>query len=329
MTKENTKIAGEAKPDIRIKKTRPRRTPYYLLAVILVVVIVLIWAFHHHKNSSSNNAVFTVNGQQYTQAEVKNIIAYPLKFHPTERDSLTMQLYNYIRRQQAAIKLNIVPNTSEIDQAELTDFGAAQKSNLNKIPWIKYVSYDTALQQEISTNNVGTYAGYSYIFWFGQDLEKGPAYTSPTYGNQSQIASDKAYAKSRADYYYGKLADKSITPAAALSSIQKDSKLSFALPNNKFLSQSTQFSSSAQESWRSQVFYPDIANYIASQSKPGLSTVRTGQIYIGDGTNPKPSDYVDGYYYIVQLDQAEKAGLSNPNDFTKTVNQITAQYKGW
>jgi len=330
VAKENINKTDQSNPEAQVKKAKSKNTLLYkiVLAIIVIIGALFLLLYQDHKTNPDNSVVFVVNGQKYTQKEVSNIISYPLKLHSSNRNSLSLQAYNYIRREQGARTLNIEPSNAQISQAELTDFGANLSSELNKVPWIRLVSYDTALQQNLGANNLGTYQGYSLIFWFGQHLAKGPAYTPPDFGNKTLIASDKSYANSRANYYYNKLKNSSMTPSSVLSAVQNDSKLSFALPANKFLSQSIQFGLSSNDNWRQQVFYPDIANYISTQSKPGLSTIHTGKISIVN--NPKSAkDYADGYYYIVQLDIAKQAGISNPSDFSKVVNKVSAQYMGW
>jgi hypothetical protein len=325
MAEANNNNPNKTAPAAVSKEPKSRSIFIYLLPVTVFIVAGLIFWVYRSNNSG---IVFTVNGQKYTQKDVSNIVAYPLKFHRSSRNSLSWQAYNYLRREQAARNLNIEPSSDQINQAEITEFGKNTKNNINNTPWIKLVSYDTALKQNLSTNNLGTYQGYSFIFWFGQHLEKGPAYTAPDFGNKALIKSDKSYASNRANYYYNKLKSTSMSPNDVLSAVQHDDKLSFALPNNKFLSQSVQFGVNSNETWRQTVFYPDIMNYISSQNRPGLSSIHTGKISI-TSKSKTANDYADGYYYIVQLNEAKQVGISNSSDFTNAVNKVEAQYKGW
>lgn len=306
---------------------------YVAIVAVLVLVGLGFWFYHMHKENhpgKNSGVVFVINGKSYTKTTVNSIIAYPLKLQSNNRDVLTKKAYNYLKREQAAQQLNIVPTSQEISQAELMNFGPKLSNQLQSLSWVRLVSYDAALQQNLYTNNLSQYQGYSYIFWFGQALETGPAYTVPNFGNTQQVAQDRTYAKSRANYYYGQLKNGKMTASQVLKAVQDDPKLGYALPGNRSISQSTQFGSSSAKTWSEQVVYPDIIAYINSQSNSGLSSIRTGKIGVVPLPNPKLSkDYADGYFYIVQLTSAKKIPANTATNFTKTVNGIKAYYNGW
>jgi hypothetical protein len=312
-----------------IKKLRPTQYFYVLAVIVLVLVVAVLLAGHRHTGNKNSNqgGVFTINGKAYSKKTVSNIIAYALSLGGN-KETLSKEAYNYLIREQAAQQLNIVPPSNAINQAELTYFGPKLNSQLKSLSWIKLASYDAALQDELNGNNLSQYQGYSYIFWFGQALETGPAYTVPNVGDQQVVSQDRAYAQKSANYYYNRLKNKTMSPDAVLAAIQKNAKLSFALPNNRFVSQSVQFGLNTSETWQEQVALPDITNYISDQSKPGLSGILTGKI--GIVPVPKsPKDYADGYFYIVQLTAAKKIPSVSVSNFTKTVNGIKAYYNGW
>ncbi len=308
------------------KKVFNRR--YLFLIIVIGIVILIFFVFRNNGQKTPKGTVFVINGKNYSSKDVNSIISYPLDSKQGTRDYLSHKVYNYLIRQQEAQKLNIVPSETDIQRAKTTEFGFQLDNKQTSSEWVKLVSYDYALQQNIETNNVSSYEGFSLIFWFAQHLETGPAFRVADFGNQKLVKQDQAYASSRANYYYGQLKSKSMTADEVLRSVQNDNRLSFVADVNKYMSYSTHFGLDNNKTWQIQAWYPDVINYVSSQSSPGLSSIRTGKVNVVNV--PKSSkDYANGYYYIVQLDKAKKISNITTNDFSKDTSTIKAKYIGW
>lgn len=304
----------------------------YIGAGILIVAFVIIY-FISGQNSTKQvpkGTVFVIGNVAYSQDEVKAIIAYPLDHMQATRDSLTMQVYDYLKREQVAKNLNIQPTAQEISYQAQATFGANSQYSkmLSGNTWFRLVSYDDALQQNISSGNFGQYQGYSLIFWFGQHLETGPLYTAPDFGDSQLVAQDQSYALSQAKYYYNLLKTNKISADNAFKAVSSNTKLSYSFPNNVYDTQSVHFGINTYETWRNQVRFPEVIDYIAKQTKSGLSTIGTGKVAIVD--NPKSNnDYRDGFYYIVDLTSAHYSPSITQNAFTNDVNKLSSRYYGW
>ena len=117
-----------------------------------------------------------------------------------------------------------------------------------------------------------------------------------------------------------------MTNDQVLTALQSDSKLSFVFPTST-ISQSVHFGLDPSQSWQSQVAYSDIISYINTQSKPGLSSLRTGKLAVTG--NSKTPTYTDGYFYAVKLTYVKKVPQDIAKQFANKLSVLKAQYGGW
>ncbi|HUA13213.1 MAG TPA: hypothetical protein VL989_01805 [Candidatus Sulfotelmatobacter sp.] len=288
--------------------------------VVIFVIIILAAAAYFIFYNPNKDVVFEINGKKYTQSQVDSIISYAYNRHFGTKEALSQDAYNYLRTETAAKQLDIMPSPQALNSYLKANYPSAP---LNQ--WNVLVSNDRLIDNSIINNTFGEYAGYSYVFWFGQHIAYGPLYTPPDLGNKTLIAQNQSYASSQASTYYKELKDGTISPAQALTNIQSDANLDLYPNGSASSSPSTYFSNSGGVSWADKVSYLDIINYIKSQHTLGLSTIKTG--YIRDastGTVKSP-----GFYYIVLLQKVSNSKLQSPNDFQSYVDSINAKYYGW
>ena len=325
--KQNILVSSTAEKGDR----KPRSLKLYIgVGILIIVLIIAYFSFGPGSSSVPKGTVFVVDNVDYSKNEVNSIIAYPLKYKQANRNSLTVQVYNYLKREQVAKDLNVQPTAQEISYQAQSVFGANSKYSkmLSGNTWFRLVAYDNALQQNITSNNFGQYQGYSLIFWFGQYLETGPLYTSPDFGNTQLVAQDQSYALSQAKHYYSLLKANKISASDAFRAVSSNTKLSYSFPNNVYDTESVHFGLNPHETWREQVRFTEVVNYIANQSAPGVSPIGTGKVAIVD--NPtSSSDYRNGFYYIADITSANYSPSVTQSTFTSAVNKLTSRYYGW
>jgi hypothetical protein len=310
---------------INLEIKRAKKVVFLLLAVLLLGLIA--YFIFHEYSSSHSKTVFTVEGTQYTQDDISKLISYPLSTAVASRDSLTKQAFNYLKREQAAKDLNVQPTSAQMTFIKKTLFSSTTTNKEKSSQWAALLVYDQALQKQLNSPDPSIYQGYSFIFWFGQDLESGPVYTSPDFGNTQLVAQNRAYAQNRANYYYNQLKIGKMTDDQVLAALQNDPKLSFTFPTSA-ISQSVHFGLDPTQDWKDQVAYPDISKYVDSQSKPGLSPIKTGQLSIVKPGSTEATS-TDAYFYVVKLTYVKKIPDDIAKQFAAKLDSMQTKYNGW
>lgn len=303
-----------------MKKYSARTWGIIGLAVLIVALLVAaLSAF-----IKSRDVVFSIDGRNYKTAEVDRLIRYPV-VNGIKRDDAARTAYAQLKDKAAAKKAGITITETRVQVAsEELVYGtpAAKKSVYNS--WLRLGAYEMLLKNELK-NTANSYQGYSYIFWFGQHLEKGSDYISPDYGNPTLIAADKAYAESRANYYHDQLVAKKIKPADIVTQIQADPKLVYTFQPGPYANASKYFSSDDPTPLKEQLAFSSVNDYVLAQTKPGISGVKLGTSPLLTNKPGGTSD-VETHFSFVDI---EKVSLHSTADFDKALRTIPASYNGF
>jgi hypothetical protein len=281
--------------------------------ILIVILIIVFWTTHNSK------AVFTIDGTAYNQSYVVPLATFPIKQLNEPANSEYKLILNMQEYKNVAANLGITPSADQlkIQQASLNQEYQGYTSLSSYKAWSGLVSQDLAIQNELNAKYInGDYEGYSYIFWFGNTVDVGPAYPTPNAGNQSIYTKDKAYALNQANYYYGQLKANKMTSAQVYKAVSANPLLTV----DSIINPSVQFGTDSSNSWETQVYYQDVINYISSQRTTGLSSIKEGTISVKDPNLSKP----DAYYYVVKIN---KVGVS-ASEFKQSLNSLKVKYYG-
>jgi|GEM_PF-4788356 hypothetical protein len=307
---ENPTIVSMGKP----ASTNNRTLVMSIGAGILIIILIFVfWPRHNSKT------VFTIDGTAYNQSYILPLASFPIKQLGEPANNEYKLLLNMLEYKTVAAKLGITPDSDQINtqQATLNQEYSGYSTLTTYKTWSGLVSLDLAIQNELSTQySDGYYQGYSYIFWFGNTVEVGPAYTNPNAGNQSIYSNDKTYALNQAHYYYSQLTANKMTAAQVYSAVSINPQLEVNSTSNT----SVHFGTNNSISWIDQVYYQDVINYVSSQHKTGLSAIRTGTITVKNPTVTKPN----AYYYIVKIDRIGTSATI----FKQDLNLLKVKYYG-
>ncbi len=293
-----------------------RMATIYISGCALILIVILIIVFWPRHNSKT---VFTINGTAYNQAYIDPIASFPIKQLGEPANTEYKLILNMLEYKTVATNLGILPSNSQINiqQASLNQTYSGFITLESYKTWSRLVALDLAIQNELNTQyNNGYYAGYSYIFWFGNTIDGGPAYTPSNEGNTTIYNQDKNYALDQANYYYEELKTNKMTEQQAYQAISANSRL---MVNSK-INQTVHFGTNNSIPWTEQVYYPQIVNYISSQHQLGLSSIKVGTITLQDPAVTNP----DAYYYIVKVD---KVGTST-SIFRDDLTLLKVKYYG-
>ncbi len=294
--------------------------------LILFVVLILISYLAHH-SSNTNTAVFTIDGRNYSKSEVLKLIKYPPVLG-LSNDALARDAYTALKEIRTAKKLGYEPSQSDInDQKDKLDvyqkLTDSQKATYND--WFTLTATQYAVHANISTGSPFGYAGYSYVFYFGQHSVPILDFTVPDLNNATLIAQDKGYAKQKADFYYDQLKNNKMSPKQALDLSGKDmqSKVQ-GITNPNY---SKDFTALSHMDWGSQVYLLPVATYISSLNKTGLSDMKTGALNIQiDKSNYKK---IVSYYYFVFLTAVPTTKSIDSHDFYIAYKAMPSTYRGF
>jgi len=283
------------------------------VGVVIIILIIVFWPRHN------SQTVFTINGTAYNQSYIDPIASFAIKQLGEPANNEYKLILGMLENKTVASSLGITPSASQISaqQTLLNSEYSGYSSLTSYKTWSRLVSLDLAIQNELKTKYTnGDYEGFSYIFWFGNTIDAGPAYTPPNEGNQTIYNQDKTYALGRANYYYSELKDNKMTSQQVYQAVIDDPKLTI----NSTVNPSVHFGTNGAVSWTDQVYYQSVINYISSQHKTGLSGVMTGTITVKNPTVMKPN----AYYYVININ---KSGISAAT-FRQDLNLLKVKYYG-
>lgn len=276
--------------------------PTLIIALIISFVLLVI--------PKKSQTAFVIDGKSYSKKQIEGMLEYSSKYGKTNIDS-AKEIFNMYRTQQASMATGVEPSSEDIKNTK-AELNLPQKNDKFSQAYIDLYVYNKALENSYLNYSYDKTSGYSFVFDFSEGMKEDNS-VGPDYKN------NKAYAKQKAYYYYDQLKSKKITPDELLSKIQKDNRIG-RLPL------SIHFGPNQDGDLMSQLFNPDIYNYVINQKKPGLSKVMVAQVQNSTSkTNPK---YREAYYYFVQLDTAG-AHIKDPQQTIKaTINTQKVTYYG-
>jgi hypothetical protein len=280
-----------------------------------------------HSKSNIKNIAFTINGTNYTKTQVDAAIVYPVSLGSNNKQA-AQTLFDIYKDRTVAALHNLVPSTSNIADAknELSHSFTSNDTTPVAQSWINLIAYDNALKTAIVNGTIaGAAQGYDFNFWFNQHEDYGPANTAVIQGNgdQTLIASDRAYALKSATNYRNMLLNKEISPNQLINDINSDTKLNqgFVVNSNN----SVQFGNSTNTSWQNQVGISQIINFINKQTSTGITKIQTGTLSVPKSF--KNSGQADSYYYFVQLTKLPSPPI-NMTQFNNSLKSLDTKYYG-
>lgn len=318
----NPRLSTNPKKDVFAKNRR------ILAVVITVLSLPLAFGLGVFVAKQSNNpaqqVVFRVNGEEYTREELETLLTYPISKGSSYDDS-AKKAFEFYKVLSVADSMGVSVSDEDVESAKKALLQQEPSEQAKQDPWINLASKAQAINLKISKDNPSALQGYSMVFWFGQKIEKSPESVRALpdgFGDAQKIEEDKQYAKQRADYYYEQLKNGAITPEQVIEAIKQDHRISYN-PDTGYTF-STQFGTKSDISWRNQVFYQDIKDFLATDAKQGLNEVRLGKT----GVNGNQDD-TETYYYIVSLDKGSPSDVNAAKTFAESVKNLKAQYYGW
>jgi hypothetical protein len=294
----------------------------FLVVFIIALVAAAGGAAFMYLNSHNDKKTyaFIIDNQKYTKTDIKKLVAYVNQISPkTDNVKIAFEAYE---NQAAAKKLGITVPQKFIDN---------EKESLSKLygkypgspnnSWVELIAYDNGLKQFLDSDlTSGTPQGYSFVFWANQHVAAYYITGTPPdgTGNQAVIDADKAYALSKANYYHDQILNKKITHDNALAEIKADLKLNQGLSSNANFS--VKFGYSSSKSWLSEVYVPNIQQYISSLSSVGISGVQTAELVSGK------VDY-GTFYFFTDVSQLGSKSITSA-DLNNQIKKMKVNYYG-
>lgn len=311
-----------------VKTKKPQALIIFVLLVVLVAGSFFVLKYGIGQNnpfSRNKNIIFVIDGKNYTKADIEKLISYPVSRH-TPKNVAAKEAFDALKAAKAAQNLGYTPSNSEVKaQKDLIysalKISATQQSQYND--WFTLMATQSAINVFVNAPTPLGYAGYSYVFFFGQHLQSAPDYKPSGLNDPKLVAQDQAYAKQKADYYHQQLQDNTMTPAEALSkSIVDMQSRGHGVSNPNFSAGFT-----GEQSLNTAVYMSDIISYITGQGKTGLSDVKTGKALTAPTKSHGKS--IDMYYYFVDLTAVPASKAISPAQFNQALGKLTAQYRGF
>ncbi len=306
--------SSSSKTEPAAKKTNWLR-PLMLIAGVVIVLVLLVVLI---KSNSHKNVAFSIDGKNYSIQDVTTMANFARLNNSETKQQAAKTIYDLYRTQAASQKANIVPTSSEIQAAyqSLTP----PKNNLDK-QYDKLFAYNLALSSSYGRYASGDDEGNVFIFSFDRYVLGAVAGQPavPNHNNAGLIQQDNNYALQQAQTDYSLYKSGKISASDLTTKIAGDTTL--AASNSVGLS-----FNSTEGNLIQQVGGSDIYNYVVSQTKPGLSNIRIGQVPTKFPT--AAGDYANGYYYFVDLKKASKI-VVNPGLLVENQeNKLKATYYG-
>jgi len=314
------------------KRPKLNRKIIFLVASLVAVIVVaggwfLVNQSRNKQSKPEDKVLFIIDGREYRQSEVNQIIGSAVT-KGIKINEANKRTFEYLKSQTAAKKAGVEPSEDQIKEA--VDVLFSGKSNPSKdTNWGKMIAYDYALKKSLGQNLTQTTQGYSYVFWFGDNIQ----YDYPQYdssmtiprssdaGNQDLMKQDKEYAQSQADKYHEALRKGTKNPEQVLKQIKADSRLSYS--RNPGANMSVKFGAQDGKNWEVEVYYNDIVDFISKKAKAGLSEIQMGQVPLTDDSSPTAKK-ADAFYYFVDLKKNDDAKAS----FELALKNLKAEYYG-
>lgn len=301
---------------------RTSRLVLIIVAILLAVLVGAILLTVRNKNRETSQHVrdyiIRVNGREYSKSELQFYVQPQKEIGEISEEDAIDNVYSVLMNIEIAKALDIEPSEEAVS-LEVGSTPNFDKQNGLVQGWLKLSAKSNIIERTLAdykTNGINP-QGYSYIFRFGENIEWGPSYKAPGFGDQQLIDRDREYAKSKADEYHKKLVDKAITPDKALEEIKADPQLGYFYKANT--NKSARFGMTPGSLERD-IFYSDLRTAILDQKSAGVSSVQAGRTAV----IPEPqgdSDYAETYYYFLLVDKPH----TSSTDFTIRLDEATSK----
>lgn len=264
--------------------------------VLLLIAVAGVLVTNYH-----GNTVFSINGKNYSKAEVKKLTAYQTEKQHVSFNTAAHNVYNQLFYQTAAKNAGISVTPAEETNYVTNELQPASSTYNKYKAWFNVLAYNGVVKSKLTAVD-NNREGYTYVFWFGDAVQPifRPSERSPKYGNQQAYKADQQYASQKANYYHSQLQANKMTPDQVLSAVKNDPNLA---PQGLVASNpSTHFgtpSANPRQTWQVQISNNAISDYVKTAAANSLSSVRTGRTNTQLG--PNPGSQADAYYYIVKM----------------------------
>ena len=167
----------------------------------------------------------------------------------------------------AAYVTGVAPSQADLNRLQLSYGGTATKDQIEKAI-NGMIDYKLDL-----VKNDGYYEGFAFYFWYGSSIvNKLPEETIAGWGDPSVLATDKAYADSKAKEYREQLSSGKITNQALISALEADNKLQlYDEANGSSSITSTKVDSTSDDDGRS----ASLLEFLKQQNSLGISQIGT------------------------------------------------------
>jgi hypothetical protein len=273
-------------------KGRSAKKIVLAIAVSLVGTAILVGGVLYVREIQS---AFTIDGKRYSKSYVTKLVNEGEKKTYQSKSIMQKRVFGYLEERAAVTRLGY-------------QLGKSAPKSIQS--WDDLISYHRSVVFYYDVLKLGVYQGYSFVFDFSQRIQPtGPGETPiSNLGNPVSIAVDKAYANQMAKANYALFTTHKITPMALLKKLKADSRLNWDGGSAVFSTNNSKVSLPLPQ----QIYYSGIYNYVITQSKPGISSIRTGTVPISSKPNTVPSSIEkETYFYFVDIEQASKP-LANP-----------------
>jgi hypothetical protein len=291
---------------------KPILVKVVIFILIILLLVIAIKKLHH------NNSAFVIDHTSYSKQFISNMASFATLNVKESKQQAAKNIFVLYENEIASKQVGIIPTSAEIQAQNIV---LPTPKNSTERQYVALVKYNAALSDAYGYYMQGNDQGYYFVFNFSRYIVSPPAQSKaiPNHGNASSIQQDNAYAYLQAQTEYKAYKAGKITASNLLSKISSDPNLTYDSPGGYFNS------SIKNVSLYNQIDYTSAYQYIAAQTKPQLSGIRVGQVPTSYSGSP---DYVNGYYYFVDLKKASKI-ITNPSGLVSgEINKLQAVYYG-
>lgn len=300
------------------KRTILRIALSVIVGVVLIVAGALYFVSHNH-----GTVAFKIGNHSYYKKDVDRLVDYPTHKLSMSKKLATTRVAEALQTIQIVEDAKITIDPQEID-FQKKSFVINRQGGANGYKWFDLLAKEAAAKKYIGNTALLGYKGYSFDFYFGQHIQSGASYTPAGLNDAKLIAEDREQAKEQANYYHDQIQNKKLTLDEALKKVYTDPNAP-KLPGGVSTTTSKKFGYTEGTNWADEVKSQSIVDFITTQHRPGLSTVKTGKASGYSGQSQK--QYPGVYYYFVDLDQVGPAKNISQKTFTAKQSQAKIVYE--
>lgn len=302
---------------LKTSRGLPKKFAVGLLIILAILGLSFVFLRPETQRSEAKG-IFSIGDRVYSKDEVDKIINYPTSKGQLSKDEASKQAYESLKKIAVAEQLGVKFDDTIVKQyASTLNSGQDETST----QWFALKAKEQIIENTISNSYPASYEGYSFLFWYGQHLASGPAYTPPRLNDPKLVSEDKSYAEAKAKEYHSKLQDGTISPEDALKQIKADKKLDVS----GFYS--TKFITDKASSWFDKIAFLPIRDSIANAKKVGLTDINEGKNIVSNQTDVTKSKNM--YFYFNLIDKADSSAKVSKSDYEALLKSIKSNYVGY